>query len=162
MHRVLFVHGTGTREPAYSLMLERIRNRLADRAKVEQCYWGETEGARLRADGASIPQYHATRAGFSSPLDSIQLDDSEEYEIALWGLLLVDPLIELRLFDVATRNSGELGLGQLPAVSRFDRLVNWNATLTDNDELRGAFAAGAVSNLIPEACDIVKRSTPIL
>jgi hypothetical protein len=87
MHTVLFVHGTGTRDPGYSLMLERVRASLSGHARVEPCYWGEAEGSRLRAGGASIPQYESTRAAFSSLLRAAEPEDQEDYEIALWELL---------------------------------------------------------------------------
>jgi hypothetical protein len=158
MRTVLFVHGTGTRDPAYSLMLERIRISLAGHATVERCYWGETEGAKLHAAGASIPEYQSTRAAFSSALRALEPEDQEDYEIALWGLLLMDPLVELRLLATIAGNSGGLGIGKVPAPPHFDRLAEWNTTLAADDKLRSNIPAAALSALIPEACDIVKGS----
>jgi hypothetical protein len=49
MNTVLFVHGTGARDPHFSQALGRIREGLKGRAVVEPCYWGGTEGSKLNA-----------------------------------------------------------------------------------------------------------------
>jgi hypothetical protein len=41
MTSVLFVHGTGTRDPAYSQALEDVGAGLAGTADVQPCYWRE-------------------------------------------------------------------------------------------------------------------------
>jgi hypothetical protein len=94
---VLFVHGTGVRQPSYSDTLARIRTRLErlrPDVKVEPCYWGETCGARLNAGGLSIPQYDTTR--------SIgEVASEEDLEVTLWELLNRDPLFECRLLALS-------------------------------------------------------------
>ncbi len=95
---VLFVHGTGVRQPSYSDTLARVRTRLErlrPDVKVEPCYWGEACGARLNAGGLSIPQYDSTR--------SIgEVASEEDLEVTLWELLGRDPLFECRLLALST------------------------------------------------------------
>jgi hypothetical protein len=93
MTSVVFVHGTGTREPAYTNTFNRIERKLQGvfpQVKAVPCYWGGELGARLHHDGASIPLYDSTRATES-------LLEEEDYEIALWEQLYRDPLYELRI-----------------------------------------------------------------
>ncbi len=95
--KLLFVHGTGVRQPAYSDGLARAKwklHLLGCEAVLEPCYWGETCGARLNAGGASVPDFDSTRA------IADQVPD-EELEITLWGLLYQDPLFECRLLTRA-------------------------------------------------------------
>src|SRR6516164_1787413 len=104
MSTVIFVHGTGVREPAFSELFERIRSELHQRRPalgVEPCYWGGTEGARLWHDGRSVPAYDATRGIEPGPADE---------ELAAWELLYADPLWELRMLATA----GPAGRERLP------------------------------------------------
>ena len=82
MTTVLFVHGTGVRQPGYEETFLLIEQKLqAERPdlKVERCLWGDFLGTKLNAQGASIPLYDATLA----------LDEGEEkdYFIVLWEQL---------------------------------------------------------------------------
>lgn len=64
MSTVIFVHGTGVREPAFSRLFGRIRSELRSRSPevaVQPCYWGGAEGAQLWHAGASVPAYDAAR-----------------------------------------------------------------------------------------------------
>jgi hypothetical protein len=55
MPTLLFVHGTGVREPHYSRALAQVRRGLHGTAvDVQPCYWGAI-GTRLHANGASVP-----------------------------------------------------------------------------------------------------------
>jgi hypothetical protein len=87
MSTVVYVHGTGVREPRYSAGLERV-TRLITGVRgdvcVVGCYWGERFGARLAAGGASVPDVGRSRG----------TDQADE--VAAWWLLYADPLIELR------------------------------------------------------------------
>src|ERR1700736_2668748 len=62
MNTILFIHGTGTRDPHFSKMLEQVDEALGEHALVQPCYWGECEGSRLNAGGASIPSSDSTRS----------------------------------------------------------------------------------------------------
>jgi pimeloyl-ACP methyl ester carboxylesterase len=118
MTTVLFIHGTGVREPAFTMAFQRIRTGLAGvrpDVTVERCYWGEI-GAELRAGGASFPPGFA-RPGAAvrppNPAPSGGLPDEEgvpdeEKELARWARLLVDPLYEIRLRQVVDPPRGDL------------------------------------------------------
>jgi hypothetical protein len=119
MPTVLFVHGTGTRDPSYSQTFDQISAALRGHAEVKKCYWGGSEGTILRAEGASIPRYASTREiGATRSGDE---DDSEDYSIALWKLLADDPLFELRLIASAAP-VGELAPGLGDRVARRRRI----------------------------------------
>jgi len=60
MTTVIFVHGTGGRESNYTETFEKIKQSLqAQRPDIEvvPCIWGDSLGAKLKANGASIPAY---------------------------------------------------------------------------------------------------------
>ena len=85
MVSVLFVHGTGVREPSFSRTLGIIKKKMAEclpRTRVDGCYWGDL-GAKLNFKGASIPEYSGARADTTDP------------DVAVWHLLDEDPLFEL-------------------------------------------------------------------
>ena len=88
--KVVFVHGTGVREPRYSetlgLVIKQAKARSID-IEVIGSYWGSI-GAKLLKGGASIPTYDTTRGAGA--------EDEAEYGMALWALLYQDPLFELR------------------------------------------------------------------
>jgi hypothetical protein len=90
---ILFVHGTGVRAEGYDASLKLIKAQLAIHAKdvgVAECRWGESVGARLSRDGASVPSYGKSRG--------VGVSKDDELE-ALWGLLLQDPSFELGLLS---------------------------------------------------------------
>ncbi len=95
MTTVLFVHGTGVRNPGYEDTFKLIEQKLlAERPdlKVERCFWGDSLGTKLNAKGASIPLYDATLA--------LAEGEAEDYEIVLWEQLYCDPLYELRVLSL--------------------------------------------------------------
>src|SRR4028119_1514233 len=95
MTTVLFVHGTGVRNPGYEDTFKLIEQKLlAQRPdlKVERCFWGDSLGTKLNARGASIPLYDATLA--------LAEGEAEDYEIVLWEQLYCDPLYELRVLSL--------------------------------------------------------------
>jgi hypothetical protein len=89
---VIFVHGTGAREPGYGASLKQVTEGLhqalpdAD-LEVVPCYWGGTHGAKLPSPSGSIPR--------ELPRDFAPGAGDDEVDIALWGLLYQDPLYEL-------------------------------------------------------------------
>jgi hypothetical protein len=93
MPNVLFVHGTGVRQPSYdetyAVIAAGLAKSLPD-CELHRCYWGETEGSHLRSGGASIPDYDTARA--------VGEVDSEDVAIAAWRLLYEDPDSELDAF----------------------------------------------------------------
>jgi hypothetical protein len=105
---VVFVHGTGVREQGWVKSFAVVKQRLLglDSAiSVHGCFWGRSEGAELKADGASIPDYAKT--GGDDP-------SSAEEDLALWAVLYTDPWYEMRLLGDWPADSGELAPGQVP------------------------------------------------
>ncbi|MCD9593359.1 hypothetical protein [Streptomyces sp. 8ZJF_21] len=100
MTSVVFVHGTGVRAKSYEKSLARVVSglgRVRADIRVVRCFWGEEHGASLGLDGASIPARSKSRgAGGDEVLD-------EDDPLAVWALLEVDPLAELREFAEAAK-----------------------------------------------------------
>ncbi|MFE2285331.1 hypothetical protein ACFXDJ_14290 [Streptomyces sp. NPDC059443] len=97
--RFLFVHGTGVRRERHDTLFALVRDRLTDRfpdAAVDSCFWGERFGATLSAHGRSVPGLRL-RDGAPEPGDD---------ETAEWGLLIADPLCELRVLAEAGWDTG--------------------------------------------------------
>jgi hypothetical protein len=89
MVKVLFVHGTGVRHASYQVSVARIvcgLEKLGSGASLETCLWGDVLGARLGANGKSIPKFAPP------PPKPLTADQTA----ALWDLLRRDPLFELR------------------------------------------------------------------
>jgi hypothetical protein len=104
---VLFVHGTGGRTPYLAEPFRRIKRALLERRpdlRVERCLWGDHTGARLNANGNSIPTYRS--AGDDA--------DSVEAGVALWSELYQDPYYELRLLTLCPPKRRGLELGAAP------------------------------------------------
>ncbi|MFI2779781.1 hypothetical protein [Streptomyces sp. ALB3] len=94
MTTVVFIHGTGVREPHLTALLARITAGLASTApgaRLAAYDWGGRFGATLAAGGASIPAGPEAGWGRSTggPEDS---DEAEE-----WARLYADPTAELAL-----------------------------------------------------------------
>lgn len=88
----IFVHGIGVREAAYASTYKIIERQLKQKdasARLHRCYWGGECGSKLNANGASVPQFEATRS-YSRELDN------DEFTLELWRLLYQDPLFELQ------------------------------------------------------------------
>ncbi|MEV8531917.1 hypothetical protein [Streptomyces sp. NPDC051211] len=99
MTAVVFVHGTGVRETGFSELIRRFGEGLSGSISghtVVPYYWGTEHGARLAADGASLP---AETDGASRSTPEPDLDE----ETRLWELLYRDPLGELAAAAAAGR-----------------------------------------------------------
>ncbi|MFE9093127.1 alpha/beta fold hydrolase [Streptomyces sp. NPDC007264] len=89
MTTVLFIHGTGVREPGFSALYERFSTGLRElvpSARTSPCYWGGQLGATLGAGGLSVP-YSGGRSRGGPVADG---DETEA-----WAELYRDPLAEL-------------------------------------------------------------------
>lgn len=109
--KILFVHGTGVRGASFdrslALVSAKVRQYLP-RYEVAGCNWGDAFGARLNAKGGSIPGYGSD----GNPGDAARA--LEAASMARWTLLSDDPLLELRVTDLAP----PLGPPQGPMVWR--------------------------------------------
>jgi len=95
METILFVHGTGVRTTAFETTLALITRKAQKHLRgyrIVGCNWGEVFGAKLNDGGRSIPDY--TDAGATSA-------SIKSSKLALWSLLAEDPLLEVRITEVA-------------------------------------------------------------
>jgi hypothetical protein len=133
MRHILFVHGTGVRQPAYdetlAIIAAQLETNLPD-STMYRCYWGGTEGSRLRSSGASIPDYDTVRA-FSEV-------DSEDAAITEWQLLYEDPDSELDSFLTQSSSTGSYNPGEESPLETITKLfaIETGAARILVDELR--------------------------
>ena len=121
MVSLVFVHGTGVRQPAYDLTLAKIKQEikkiepefpsLHSNWQVVPCCWGDKEGTRLNAGGATVPTYSATQRDMDAS------ENPMEGETVMWAALYIDPLCELRLLNALNLRhedqiTGEEGAGE--------------------------------------------------
>ncbi|MDT0611444.1 hypothetical protein [Streptomyces lancefieldiae] len=110
MTAVVFIHGTGVREPGFSALAGRFSvgvTALRGGLRVVPYYWGGEHGATLAADGASLPPASRTRRGPAAP-------DAADDDTAAWAALYADPYAELALTAAAGAPAAELPPGSLP------------------------------------------------
>lgn len=96
--KIIFVHGTGVRLPAFEVTFNTVKAHVAHflpAASVTGCYWGN-HGSDI-GKGLSVPLYDQAR--------SINQQTAEDEALAEWARLYNDPLLELRL--LAARASGD-------------------------------------------------------
>ncbi len=114
MTAVVFVHGTGVREPGFTALLERVTAGLAaqrDGLRVLPYYWGAAHGATLAAGGASLPPRSGTTRGLRE--GPAEPDPSDETTSA-WALLYDDPYAELALAAAGSGPVAERAPGSVP------------------------------------------------
>ncbi|MFG2805029.1 hypothetical protein [Streptomyces massasporeus] len=120
MTTVVFVHGTGVREPALSALAERVTAGLAaQRTELEVVpyAWGVAHGATLAAGGASLPpRAGTTRGPGASP------DPGGEATMA-WAVLYDDPYAELASAAAASGPAVERPPGTAPPQERMRALL---------------------------------------
>ena len=170
---LFFVHGTGVRKPDYEATLDDIREgcarqpALKDVVIADNCPWGEELGNNARLVNLTLPPEQRTRALAPTLTPA-------EFKLALWSILLDDPLFELR---IAAQQPAEQGpsIGRQPpdvliaaALARVEanppattglpatRLSAAAKALGATPELAAAaLAAGAADD--PELVEIVAR-----
>ncbi|WP_055550140.1 hypothetical protein [Streptomyces sp. NBRC 110028] len=108
MTSVVFVHGTGVRAKSYENSFARVAaglGRVRPGIRVVRCFWGEEHGASLGLGGASVPPRAKSRGvGGDAPLGEVRGEVLDEDDpLAVWALLEVDPLAELREFAEAAK-----------------------------------------------------------
>jgi hypothetical protein len=159
---LVFVHGTGVRKNSFDQTFRQIQEQLSQRNKditARPCFWGEQEGARLRQEGASIPDYTAT-GGRSTrgPTDESKVSDAQ-YELALWSLLYQDPLYELRAIAGAPAAQQDLPPNQRSPTE----LIQQRAIrLKPDDALKAQLDAAGIGDVFADARDYVVQSSPFL
>lgn len=115
MVKIVFVHGTGVREPQFGLSLASIKTK-ADKFlrghSVHPCYWGGDHGALLK-DGRSIPLYDTTRALEADPATALRTQ---------WSMLYDEPTLELTLLALQKPDDAQLPPGN-SALSQFKQAL---------------------------------------
>ncbi|GAA2517948.1 hypothetical protein GCM10010423_07230 [Streptomyces levis] len=114
MTAVVFVHGTGVREPALSVLLERVTAGLAAQRPgldVVPYAWGAAHGATLAAGGASLPPRSGTTRG---PAAGPAGPDPGDETAAAWAVLYDDPYAELASAAAASGPVAERPPGTVP------------------------------------------------
>jgi hypothetical protein len=88
MKPLLFIHGTGTRRPAYnqavSAATKQIQKHLPE-FEIKECYWGEPHGSKQWSD--SLP---------NGPTNE-QIEEAKQ--VVLWQHLTEDPYFQLRIVE---------------------------------------------------------------
>ena len=150
MTTLVFIHGTGVRQPAYEQTFKTIENRISKQRpdiKVVPCFWGEKFGTKLNAQGASIPLYDATLA----------INDGEEdhQEILLWEQLYRNPLYELGLLSLkpSSDNHGN-PFGEQPGDELNSRLL----ALIPATELQAKLQEAGVAEVFEQARENITRT----
>jgi hypothetical protein len=93
---VLFVHGTGVREPAYSRTFRVVRDRLTALRPtwtVKKCYWAGEHGVKIDVPKTVPP---GRKEGDGSTRSISNEVDDDELTMTVWQMLYGDPLFELR------------------------------------------------------------------
>jgi hypothetical protein len=123
MTAVVFVHGTGVREPGLSALVARVTTGLTgqrDGLRVVPYAWGAAHGATLAAGGASLPPRSGTARGIgegpSGPLPG-------EETATAWAALYADPLAELALAAAGSGPPVERPPGSVPPQQRIRALL---------------------------------------
>lgn len=111
MPTVVFIHGTGVREPGFSALAARFAaglTGLRDGLRVVPYYWGDRYGATLAEGGACLPPEHGTTRALAGT-------DAADDDTAVWAALYADPDTELRLAASGAGPVTELPPGSAPA-----------------------------------------------
>ncbi|WP_326761797.1 hypothetical protein OHB35_45365 [Streptomyces phaeochromogenes] len=119
MPSVVFIHGTGVREPGFSALTGRFAAGLTG-VRGEVCvvpyYWGGPYGATLAAGGASLPP----EAGMSRGITEADPDDDTE----AWAALYADPDAELVLAASGANPAVERPPGFVPPEQKIQALLS--------------------------------------
>lgn len=171
MATVVLVHGTGVREPAYGAALDRFTIRMGavlPGMRVAPCYWGGPCGSQLNAGGRSLPSGNSVRGisgsqtltqfpfGTDDPGESTVPESREaDEDVALWGLLELDPLFEFSLLG-ATGSTGE----ELPpnAAAPGDRLSEVARQVLSDDTVSHRVTAAGLDPVFGSAVEAVLDS----
>lgn len=158
MPTILYIHGTGVRQPGhgrtYGVIEKAIRASLPGWIPADY-FWAEDAGVQLHKQGDSIPKYDDTRSIGPS-------QDEEAAERESWRLLSSDPLWELGMLGLTGTQeaaSDELALGEEAAEeSLADRLAGLKASA----ELRELIAQNALDEVWNPAFEFVTCSEEFL
>lgn len=150
MTSVIFVHGTGGRQQDYAVTFQQIEKGLLKHrpdAKLIPCLWGDPLGAKLNADGTSIPTYDESQGG--------KKITPEEENIRLWEALYKDPFYEIRLSSLRSLQAQNASPGRLtPSQELRGRVTD----LTKDAALQTRLDALEIGEFFGEACKLITGS----
>lgn len=127
MIHVVFVHGTGVREPEFKETFDAIEQGLQGAlhtVTVYPCNWGEQFGSKI-GRGRSIPLYDQAMG--------LEEEDPETQSLSRWALLLDDPLIELSLLSAKVDPERGDTLGYTPGSALRHALEAFPEALTGSE-----------------------------
>ncbi|HLL34145.1 MAG TPA: alpha/beta fold hydrolase [Streptomyces sp.] len=142
MTAVVFIHGTGVREPGFSALAGRVAaglTALREGLRIVPYYWGGAHGATLAADGASLPPapgatgrgpalaetpHHPGASGASGT----------DADVAAWAALYADPYAELALAAATAPPAVERPPGHQPPEEQFRARLSALATRVHVEE----------------------------
>ena len=147
MTTVIFVHGTGGRRKDYAVTFQQIEKALLKRrpdVRLIPCLWGDVLGAKLSADGASIPTYNESEGGKKLT--------PEEENIRLWEALYKDPFYEIRLLGLRSLQAQNVIPGKL---TPSQKLKNRVADVSKDFELHTKLEALIIGKYFLPACEAI-------
>ncbi len=157
MATVVFVHGTGVREPDISTRFRIVKDALLERDPalgVVNSPWGEEEGFFLHKDGATIPEYAGSRRGgvLGGPEAPGDEETESAYLPALWGLLYGDALAQLRALSLeADDATAESAWGGFRSEDDLDSRVRGLSTASASPPLLTGLAQAGVTETFDDA-----------
>ena len=154
---VVFVHGTGVREPAYTRSFKTISDKLKAKdsnLRLHKCYWGEPCGTKLNKGGAAIPDFDTERGAKDD-----NLSDEEEMMLGLWKLLYQNPLAELQILsskiDSEQKEPEFYSWKPSPSEELDQRIINLRSSPTLREKLE---QGGIEKVFFNEACTFVVQN----
>jgi hypothetical protein len=123
MKTIVYIHGTGDRDPSFSDTCKLINKKLSEHIgsnnfRLVPCNWGDNAGARLGLSGKTVPSIN--HEGFEYDTDA---------NIDIWHELYQDPYFELKLLIVSKHTGGNRPLGQ---ASPGDELISLFKNLSED------------------------------
>ena len=95
---LIFFHGAGVREAGFARAREKIARNLRPRdVRIEPCAWWEWAGAPTPAQEGERARPRAIASHMTVP---VAVSERVRPEVRMWGLLIHDPLLELRALAV--------------------------------------------------------------
>ncbi|AVH58245.1 MULTISPECIES: hypothetical protein [Streptomyces] len=101
MSALLFIHGTGVRQPAYGETLTLLRDRLGaivPGTPVHDCYWGDAFGVPPNVGTAVLPGAPVPAPEPEPEPEPVVVEElaEDDRDAVTWGVLYEDPLVPLR------------------------------------------------------------------
>ncbi|MFL1899825.1 hypothetical protein ACJWDR_12070 [Streptomyces tauricus] len=153
MSTVVFIHGTGVREPGFSALAGRVAaglGSLRDGLRVVPYYWGDPHGATLAGGGLSLPPEGGTSRGLGDvPAGPATVGTADpDDETPAWAVLYADPDAELALAAAESGPATERPPGSVPAEQQMQALLEKLAAQGDGPAAElGPGLASAASEL---------------